>query len=211
MLKYVKLYESFVAEAANAAVTTTKSIKLNKGIEEKVELAADLSEQLKKLSKEYMEKIAPMQDTLNKYDAEILETLTSLNVNQATVNKIIAKVMVSKGRLSDSYKSLWEEALKKVNDATKTILLAMQQANKKQNPDKYWMEYDKKNEGLKEIAEYGKDFVKKMKDWVSNVWKGLKEAILGHEKAVDNLETVAEKILIKAMAKSDVRMAKFQN
>ncbi len=193
MLKYVKLYESFLAEAIE--VTTTKTIKLNKGIEEKIKLAAELTAKLKKLSEEYMEKIKPMQDTLNKYDEEILNTLDSLKVNQAKVQDVIAKVMMSKGRLTDSYKTLWEEALKKVNDKTKTVLLELQAANKKQNPDKFWMEYAKdSNEGLKDIAQYGKEFLKKMKDWVSNVWSGVKKAIFGHKEAVENLEAVANKI-----------------
>lgn len=194
-MKFVKLYESFLTEAAKVEITTAKSVKLNKSIEDKIELAGELSKELKKLSEDYMAKIAPMQDTLNKYDAEILTTLEKLNVNQVTVNKTIAKVMVSKGRLSDSYKTLWEAALEKVNDTIKKVLLEFQAANKKQNPDKYWMSYEPKtNEGLKDVAKYGKEFLNKIKTWISDVWKDLKASILGHEKAVENLETVAKKI-----------------
>ena len=94
-LKFVKLYESFLAEA-KADVTTTKTIKLNKGIEEKIKLAAELSAQLKKLTKEYTDKITPMQEILNKYDEEILNTLDTVKANQARVEDIIAKVMMAK-------------------------------------------------------------------------------------------------------------------
>lgn len=200
MLKYVKLYESFLSEAqaAQAEVTTTKTIKLNKGIQEKVKLAAELSSQLKKATDDYQAKIKPMQEVLNKYDEEILNTLTTVNANQAKVEDIIAKVMMAKGRMTDSYKTLWEEALKKVNDSTRKTLLEIQTANKKQNPDKYWMEYVKEdamtNEGFKDIQQWGSTLVNKLKVWVKDVWSKIKIAVGEQEKAVDNLEAVAAKL-----------------
>lgn len=194
MLKYVKLYESFLSEAA---VNSTKTVKLNKGIEEKIKLAAELSSELKKLSEEYKKKIDPMQEVLNKYDEEILNTLTGLSANSAKVEDIIAKVMMSKGRMTDSYKTLWEEALKKVNDKTRAVLLELQAANKKQNPDKYWMEYAKEsqnaNEGWKEIKDWGSNLLGKMKAWVSEVWSKIKSAAKEQDAAVKNLEAVAAK------------------
>jgi len=197
MLKYVKLYESFLSEA-QAEVTTTKTIKLNKGIQEKVKLAAELSSQLKHATADYEAKIKPMQEVLNKYDEEILNALTAVNANQAKVEDIIAKVMMAKGRMTDSYKTLWEEALKKMNDATRKTMLEIQAANKKQNPDKYWMEYVKEeamtNEGFKDIQEWGSKLVNKFKTWVKDVWSKVKNAIGEHEKAVDNLEAVAAKL-----------------
>lgn len=196
-LKFVKLYESFLAEAA-ATVNTTKTVRLNASIQEKIKLAAELSAELKKLAKEYADKITPMQEVLNKYDEEILNTLDGVKANQARVEDIIAKVMMQKGRLTDSYKALWEEALKKVNDSTRKALLEMQAANKKQNPDKYWMEYVKEsamtNEGLKDIKEWGSKLIDKLKTWAKDVWAGIKAAFTDQEKAIDNLEAVANKI-----------------
>jgi hypothetical protein len=195
-LKFVKLYESFLAEA-KADVTTTKTIKLNKGIEEKIKLAAELSAQLKKLTKEYTDKITPMQEILNKYDEEILNTLDTVKANQARVEDIIAKVMMAKGRMTDSYKTLWEEALKKVNDTTRKALLEMQAANKKQNPDKYWMEYlktESTNEGLKDMKQWGSELINKVKTWAKDVWSGIKAAFTDQTKAIDNLEAVANKL-----------------
>ena len=198
-MKYVKLFESFLYE-----VETAKTVKLDNSIKEKIKLAAELSAELKKLTDEYKKKIEPMQETLNKYDAEILTVLEGLSVSQAKVEDTIAKVMMQKGRMTDSYKTLWEEALKKVNDNTKKILLEMQAANKKKNPDKYWMEYTKEsvsaseleglNEGWKEIAKYGKEFLNKMKTWVSDVWSKIKTAAKSYFSSVDNLEKVAAKV-----------------
>jgi len=197
-MNHVKLFESFLSEAKAAEVTTAKTMKLNKSIEEKIKLAADLSKDLKKLAEEYKAKIEPMQDVLNKYDEEILNTLTGLQKNQARVEDVIANVMMSKGRLTDSYKTLWEEALKKVNESTKKALLEIQAANKKQNPDKYWMEYVKEsamtNEGLKDIKEWGSKLVDKIKTWAKDVRAGIKAAVGEQTKAVDNLEAVANKI-----------------
>jgi hypothetical protein len=194
-LKFVKLYESFLAEAAT--VTTPKTIKLNKSIEEKVKLAAKLSADLKKMAAEYEEKLKPMQDVLNKYDEEILNTLTAAQATSAKVEDVIARVMMQKGRLTDSYKTLWEEALLKVNDSTKKALLEFQEQNKKQNPDKYWMEYVKEsmtNEGLKDIKEWGSELLNKVKTWAKDVWSKIKGALTNQEKAVDNLEAVANKL-----------------
>lgn len=192
MLKYVKLFESFINEAE---VTTTKTVKLNKNIQEKIKLAAELSAELIKLAADYKKKIEPMQDVLNKYDEEILNTLTTLSANQAKVEDVIAKVMMTKGRMTDSYKTLWEEALKKVNEATKKTLLELQAANKKQNPDKFWMEYDKTaaNEGMKEIKEFGSKLIGKLKTWASEVWSKIKAAVSDQEDAIKNLEAVAKK------------------
>jgi hypothetical protein len=200
-MKHVKLYESFLSEAATASVTTVKTVKLNKGIEEKIKLAEAMTKELKKLTAEYEEKLKPMQDVLNKYDEEILNTLTTLNTNSVKVDKIIARVMMQKGRLTDSYKTLWDAALKKVNEATKKSLLEIQAANKKINPDKYWMEYVAEsamtNEGLKDIKQWGSKLVDKIKTWAKDVWSNIKNAVSDHTKAVDNLEEVANKITEK--------------
>jgi hypothetical protein len=194
-LKYVHLYESFLSEAATVSA---KTVKLNADIQEKVKLAAKLSADLKKLTEEYQEKIKPMQDVLNKYDEDIRITLTGVGVSQAKVEDIIAKVMMQKGRLTDSYKTLWEKALDKVNESTKNALLAIQAKDKKQNPDKFWMEYTKEsmtNEGLKDIKEWGSELVNKVKTWAKDVWNDLKAVFASHEKAVDAFEKTGEKIL----------------
>lgn len=199
MLKHVKLFESFITEA-QAEVISTKTIKLDKSIQEEIELAGELAVEMKKMADEFEEKIKPMRELFNKYDTNILEKLTSLNVNQAKSGKIIAKVMMSKGRLTDSYKTLWEEALKKFNAATQKAMLALQMANKKQNPDKHWMEYTKEsmtNEGLKDIKDWGSKLVNKVKTWATDVWAKVKDALTGHEKAVNDLELVAQKITKK--------------
>lgn len=191
-LKFVKLYESFLAEAAT--VVTAKTVKLNKSIEEKIKLAAKLSEELKKMAKDYEEKMKPMQEVLNKYDEEILNTLTTAQTNSVTVEQTIAKVMMQKGRLTDSYKTLWEEALLKVNDSTRKALLEFQAANKNQNPDKYWMEY-KTNEGLKDIKDMGAALINKIKTWAKDVWAKVEDALGMHDKAVEQFEMTANKIL----------------
>lgn len=195
MPKHVKLFESFLNEAKAAEVVTVKAVKLNKDIQEQVVAAGALAKELKKMSDEYKKKMEPMQELLNKYDENILNTLTGMNVSQAKVEEIIARVMMSKGRLTDSYKDLWIAALEKVNAATKASLLEIQAQNKKQNPDKYWMEYADTNEGLKDIKDWGSKIIDKLKTWSKDVWSKVKAAVSSHENAVTDFENTANKIL----------------
>lgn len=194
MPKHVKLFESFINEAKATEVVSVKAVKLNKDIQEQVVAAGKLAKELKKMADEYKKKMEPMQELLNKYDENILNTLTEMHVSQAKVEKIIAQVMMSKGRLTDSYKDLWMTALEKVNAATKASLLEIQAANKKQNPDKYWMEYAEANEGLKDIKDWGSKIIDKLKTWSKDVWAKVKAAVSNQEAAIDNLEAVAKKI-----------------
>lgn len=193
MLKYVKLFESYLNEAT-IQVMATKNVKLGKGIEEEITLAQKLSEELQEMAEDFKKKFEPMKATLDKYDADIMEKLNSLNINAVKVGKITAKLQKKKGKLTDSYKTLWEKALDKVNEATKKVLMEIQTANKKQNPDSEWMEYEKEtNEGLKEIKDLGEKFLSKIKKWTSSVWNKLKGSIDNHEEAVNDLEKLSLK------------------
>ena len=136
MSKRIKLFEQFVNEAATATVTIQKDIKISKSIEEKIKLAQSLTEELDKLQKEYAAKMKPLISTIEKYDEELIESFKKVGASTVKVQgvleneEIIAQLITTKGKTTYSYKSLWEEALKKFNEATKKVLLEMQEANK---------------------------------------------------------------------------------
>ncbi len=196
-MKHVKLFETFLNEEASIEVTTTKTIKLKKGIEEQIKMAAAMKKELAALIKEHEEKIRPIVLTLEKNEEEILDTLKKMNISQVKVDKTIAKVMFKKGRLSDSYSKLWEEALKKVNENTQKVLLELQASRKKTNPDHWSLEYET-SEGLKDVMNKGAEYLTKAKEWFKTTWKKMKASFNEYFDAVDDFEKVGEKIAASA-------------
>ena len=201
MSKRIKLFEQFINEAATATVTVQKDIKISKSIEEKIKLAQSMTEELDKLQKEYAAKMKPMISTIEKYDEELLEAFKKVGASTVKVQgvldneEIIAQLITTKGKTTYSYKTLWEEALKKFNEATKKVLLEMQDANKNIGKDKEHIEYMKsiidgkiENGKLKEsIASTAKEAVDWIKGWVKKSLSKLKSLWEDYSDSADDL------------------------
>lgn len=199
-MKHVIKFDGFVNEAKTTAevktqITTTKNIKINKKIADQVILAEELSSKIEKLTKEFKEKVEPLAQTLNKYNEELIETFQTLGINQAKIEDVIVTMKEGKGSITYSYKEMYAEALKKVNEQTKLVLLKIQEANKHVNAGKIKIEYEKANEGLKDVW-------KGIVDWFKGVWKDIKKSIMGQTNAVKDLEKLAEKAKASAVTES---------
>ena len=152
MEQFVKNFENFLNEGkveATAIIPTEYDKKITKVMEDTIKKAAEYSKQLKELSDEFKKKTDPIKSELGKLDKEVIAFLKEMNATQVKVDKIIAKLDVSKGKISESYKDLFEVALSKHNDNTKKVILEYRAANKRYNPDKIEAKYEI-SEGIKE-------------------------------------------------------------
>lgn len=190
MLKHVKLFEGYMNEVT-AQITGVHTTEVPTELADIIKLSFELHTQLDAAKKTYENKLKEIQPTVDKYDAAIMKKLVELNSTTITVGGIITRLMKQAGKITNSYKTLWGEALKKVNAMTKKILLELQEAEKKQNADKFWLTFEKPGATANEsVGEFAKKFAK----WVSEVWNKLKDSIDGYIDSAKDLEKLAEEL-----------------
>lgn len=186
MEQFVKNFENFLNEGkveATAIIPTEHDKKITKAMKDTIKKAAEYSKQLKELSDEFKKKTDPIKSELGKLDKEVIAFLKEMNATQVKVDKIIAKLDVSKGKISESYKDLFEVALSKHNDNTKKVILEYRAANKRYNPDKIEAKY--------EISEGVKEVMSAISDWLKTFWDKMKHAILSYKESAQVLEDLA--------------------
>lgn len=185
MRQFVKNFENFLNEGkTTVTIPTEYDKKITKEMEDTIKKAAEYSKQLKELSDEFMKKINPIKSELEKLNKEVIQFLEEMNATQIKVDKIIAKLNITKGKTSISYKHLFEVALSKHNDNTKKLLLEYKEAIKKYNPDKIEVEYEI-SEGIKEVM-----FA--ISNWLKTFWNKMKQAILSYKESAQVLEDLAK-------------------
>lgn len=178
--------EEFVEEEDifEAKVTAPKETNkaITKELEKKIVEAAKLTEEFATLQEEFNKKIEPIRNTLNKHNKEVIALMKELNASQIVVKKVIAKMEVTKGKTTDSYKALYEKCLSMLNQNARNTMNAFRDATKKFNPDKFQVKY--------ETNEAVSDIITKLTDWVSSWWNSFKSSAEEYNESVEALEAV---------------------
>jgi len=186
MSKRVHSFPEFLAEAkkVEATVTGTMTADIPKSLKDKILIAAKISKEIDEIMTEMKKKLDPMQAELTKYSTEILNAMDAVGATKMTIDNVTARIEMSKGRITTSYKNAIDEGLKVLNKAGQKALMELIEANTKQNPDKYSMSY--------EIEEGIKDVAKSVAAWFRDVWSKVKAAISGYSDAAKHLEEVVD-------------------
>jgi hypothetical protein len=164
---FIKSFDGYINENKDekdidAVVPTATSKTVSKAMAERIKTAAELTAELKKLSDEFKKNTDPIKSQLNKLDSEVLELMNQMDASMLIVDKVIAKLDVTKGTISESYKGLFEYALGKHNTATQGVINEYRLANKRYNADKIAVKY--------ETNEAVKDIIGAITGWLKSFW-----------------------------------------